>query len=165
MLKYDRIIPNLKKHIAMPILVQTCVNILLSSPTIIISQLTTLPELVLGSDGMLQHSAERIVYSLIFDVHFAEGVKSQIKRSMQETSEIRPNVKHDRELIFGAPKTRPSRNELQYLCSAMILFMVIGQRADFLLWGEDVRHCENEWPTVYLYDNEDNTDLTWSTKI
>lgn len=133
MLGYDRIMSILEKHIAVPILMQTCINVLLSSPTRFISQSTTLPELVLGSDGMLQHSAERIVYSLIFDVHFAEGVKSQIERSMQETSEVRPNVKHDRDLIFGAPKTRPSRKELQYFCSAMILFMVIGQRADFLL--------------------------------
>ncbi|CAF9914494.1 MAG: hypothetical protein ALECFALPRED_009607 [Alectoria fallacina] len=144
------IAPILEKPIAVPILMQICINVLLYSSTKYISELTTLPEVVLGSDEMLQHSAERIVYSLVFDVQFAEGVKSEIKRSMQENSEAQPTSQHDRDLIFEALKTRPSRKELQYFCSAMPLFMVIGQRADFLLWGKDVRHCGNEWPTVYL---------------
>lgn len=41
------------------------------------------------------------------------------------------------------------KKERGLFCCAVVLLAVIGQRADFLRSGDDMRQCVSDWNTVY----------------
>lgn len=43
-----------------------------------------------------------------------------------------------------------SQEERGLFCCAVVLLAVIGQRADYLRSGDDMRQCVSDWNTVYL---------------
>lgn len=43
-----------------------------------------------------------------------------------------------------------NEKETGLFCCAMVLLAIVGQRADYLRSGDDIRQCVSDWPRVYL---------------
>ncbi len=94
---------------------------------------------------------------IILDAKFAIGVKSQVDISMN--AQVHPldftclrvaKKAKARDKVTLRLRELSSPEVSGHFCCAIILLAVIGQRAAYLLSGQDVKHCENEWPDVYL---------------
>lgn len=98
-------------------------------------------------DKIIQHTGDLVIRMIILDEDFAKKLKFQVDRIMR-----------GEDILVAQPKGRAKRGEKRsttqeasgYFCCAMVLLAIIGQRAAYLLSGQDVNHCENEWPDVYL---------------
>ena len=92
----------------------------------------------------MQHTARIILRTAILDVNFAKQLKVQVDRSIVEhANEVEPL---SRELVWKLA----SQEESKFFCCAIVLLAIIGQRAPYLLSGQDVIHFEEEWSHVYL---------------
>ena len=63
---------------------------------------------------------------------------------------MRKNSQYWRDASFETLENLSSRGKVAILLLCYGFFVIIEERADLLLSGNDVRHCEKEWPTVYL---------------
>ena len=148
----------IEKFIAMQNLLRLCLHWLTSNPIQLATlSIGSLPEEPWDLDKLAQHTSDLILRMIILDIKFAKEVKSQIDRSMSveshplDLSVSRP-AKHPKaqdDLKVRLTK-RSSREVSGHFCCAMVLLAIIGERAAYLLSGQDVKHCENEWRDVYL---------------
>ena len=147
-----------EKYIAMPNFLRLCLHWLISNPIQLESlSIGSLPEEPWDLHKLAQHTSDLILRMIILDAKFAKEVKSQVDISMN--AQVHP-------LDFPVPRLakegnaqdgtmaslpEPSNPEVSgHFCCATILLAIIGQRAAYLLSGQDVKRCENEWPDVYL---------------
>ena len=132
-----------RKHIAMPNVIRLCLRWLASNPIRLKSlSIGSFPSQPWDLEKMIQHTGDLIIRMIILDEEFAKKLKFQIDKIMtgEDISGMRPEEWLE----------RSSQEESRYFCCAMVLLAIIGQRATYLLSGQDVTHCENEWPDVYL---------------
>ena len=161
----------MEKHIDMPNLLRMCIHSLLSHPIRFESvSIGSLPQEPLSLDRITQHNADQILRMAILDNKFAEGVRDQIhdtlrsplasvlecaipkkviRKKKHNVEEILDITRDDisRALLTGA---KCSQEETGLFCCAVVLLAVVGQRADYLRSGADIRQCLNDWPTVKL---------------
>ena len=114
-------------------------------------------------NNLVQHTSDLIVRMIILDFDFAEKVKFQIDSS--RNAQAPPLVKKTQN-AQAPPLDKKTQNEdlelweklarrhspeiSGHFCCAMVLLAITGQRAEYLLSGEDVKHCENKLGDVYL---------------
>ena len=160
-----------EKHIDMSNLLRVCIQSLLSHPIHFESVLIgSLPQQPSNLDHITQHNADQILRMAILDNKFAKGVRDQIHdtlsnplASVLQSAIVRKvirkkmpyvedilHMKRDelsRVCLSGA---KCSQEETGPFCCAVVLLAVVGQRADYLRSGADIRQCLNDWPNVNL---------------
>ncbi len=147
-----------EKHIAMPNLLRLCLHWLTSNPIQLESlSIGSLPEEPWDLHKLAQYTSDLILRMIILDAKFAKEVKFQVDTSMN--AQVHPLDSPVLKLVkkakapSGVTLWLPEQSSPEvscHFCCATILLAAIGQRAAYLLSGQDVKHCENEWPDVYL---------------
>ena len=89
-------------------------------------------------EDSVQSAAEAVVRTAILDEKFAEGIKKDVATSWNFT----PHRNY--------PTKRERPQSLVYFCCGVVLLVIVGHRAEYLLSGESIEYCENEWKEVYL---------------
>lgn len=157
----------LKKHIDMPNLLRMCIQSLLSHPIRYESlSIGSLPQNPSGLDHITRHNADQILRMAILDPNFAEGVRARIhnllksplagaleaaKAGRKKSRAKESGVEDDDDILsLWASWFRFSQEETGLFCCAVVLLAVIGQRADYLRSGADMRQSVSDWPTVNL---------------
>ena len=141
----------IEKDIAMLNLARLCLRWLYHNPIHFESLLIgSLPEEPWDLEDFTQHTARNILRTAILDANFARKLKDQIDRSLLQHANERESV--SRKSLWK----RAEKEESRYFCCAIVLLAIIGQRAPYLLSGQDVKHFEEEWSHVYL---------SWRAKI
>ena len=150
------------KYIAMPNLLRLCLHRLVSNPIQSKSlSIGSLPKEPWDIDKLAQHTSDLILRMVILDINFAETIGSEIGRLM--SAQVNPldatisehrvatgkKRQHDHDFPWWLTE-RSSPVESGHFCCTIVLLAIIGQRAGYLLSGQDVKHCVNEWPNVYL---------------
>ena len=134
-----------QKDIAMLNLTRLCLRWLHHNPIHFESlSIGSLPKEPWNLEKFTQHTAKKILRTTILDVKFAKQLKTQVDRSiLEQANEVEP--------FFRGSKLRfASQEESRIFCCAIVLLAIIGQRAPYLLSGQDVKHFEEEWSHVYL---------------
>lgn len=141
-----------EKRIAMPNLLRLCLRWLISNPIHFESLVIgSLPNEPWDLNKLAQHTSDLIVRMIILDFDFAKKVKSQIDSSMN--AQAHPLDKKTQRDLFEWSRTLVEGSSLEvsgHFCCAMVLLAIIGQRAEYLLSGKDVKHCEDKLGDVYL---------------
>ncbi|CAF9923067.1 hypothetical protein IMSHALPRED_005843 [Imshaugia aleurites] len=150
------------KYIAMPNLLRLCLHRLVSNPIQSKSlSIGSLPKEPWDINKLAQHTSDLILRMVILDINFAETIGSEIGRLM--SAQVNPldatisehrvvtgkKRQHDHDLPWWLTE-RSSPVESGHFCCTIVLLAIIGQRASYLLSSQDVKHCVNEWPNVYL---------------
>ena len=95
-------------------------------------------------ENFTQHTAKNILRTAILDANFAKNLKDQVGRlTLQHADE-------GGHLSRQAFQERAGQDESKYFCCATVILAIIGQRAPYLLSGQDFKHFEEEWSHVYL---------------
>ena len=135
----------IEKDIAMLNLARLCLRWLYHNPIHFESlSIGSLPEEPWDLEDFTQHTAKTILRTAILDANFARRLKDQIDRSLLQHANERDSVSRE------SPWERAGKEESRYFCCAIVLLAIIGQRAPYLLSGQDVKHFEEEWSHVYL---------------
>ena len=152
--------PITEKHIDMPNLSRICIQSLLFHPIRFESlSIGSLPQEPSGLDHILQHNTDQILRMAILDSEFAKGVRAQIHGLLTDPLPSAWEASQARKLSSGEPddichiwarRVKCSQEETGLFCCAVVLLAVIGQRADYLRSGDDMRQCVSDWITVYL---------------
>ena len=142
---HDKVKAILQKDMAALNLTRLCLHWLHLNPPIHFQSLPigSLPEEPWDLEKFTQHTAQIILRTAILDANFAKKLKDQVDRSMLEHAD-------EGEPLFGSLDERARQEESKVFCCATVLLAIIGQRASYLLSGQDVKHFEEEWPYVYL---------------
>ena len=139
-----------EKHVAMPNLLRLCLGWLISNPIQFESLVIgSLPNESWDLNQLAQHTSDLIVRMIILDFDFAKEVKLQIDSSLNAQANPLDKKKQDiavYKILVGISSPETSR----HFCCAMVLLAIIGQRAEYLLSGKDVKHCENKLGDVYV---------------
>lgn len=151
-LKRDLISPVLEKHIAMPNLTRLCLRWLIYNPIQFESLVIgSLPNEPWDLNKLAQHTSDLIVRMIILDFAFAKKVKFQIDSSMNAQAHPLDKKTKNKHLELQEKLARRSSLEISgHFCCAIVLLAITGQRAEYLLSGEDVKHCESKLGDVYL---------------
>ena len=132
----------LRKDIATLNLTRLCLRWLYQNPTHFESlSIGNLPEEPWDLESFTQHTVKTILRTAILDANFAKGLKDQVDRSV---------LGHANEGKLPSWEKRARQEESRFFCCATVLLAIIGQRASYLLSGQDVKDFEEEWSHVYL---------------
>ena len=160
-----------EKRIDMSNLLRMCIQSLLSHPIRFKSvSIGSLPQEPSGLDHITQHNADQILRMAILDNEFAKSVRAQIHTLLKNplvaageaalVNKATGKSKHPGVKISGGKRDklgkiltsglRCSLEETRLFCCAVILLAAVGQRADYLRSGADIRQCLNDWPIVNI---------------
>lgn len=78
---------------------------------------------------------------MLLGSEFAKGVNSEFHKAMATYTDKEDDDNKNQKRF---------RSDTTHFCCAIVLLAIIGQRAGYLLSGEDVMYCEREWKDVYL---------------
>lgn len=147
----DELEPIFEKQIAMPNLTRLCLHWLTSNPINFESlSIGSFPKEPWNLEKITQHTADLVVRTAILDVDFAKKLKLQVGRLMGGLAHEATTSRSRHAKIHSKLWKRSSQEESGHFCCAIVLLAIIGQRASYLLSGQDVKHFEEEWPQVYL---------------
>ena len=160
-----------EKHVDMPNLLRMCIQSLLSHPIRFGSiSIGSLPQEPSGLDHIIQHNADQILRMAILENEFAKSIRAQIHNLLKnplagslEAASVKKatrNSKHPGvEISSGkggelskiwTSGLRCSQEETGLFCCGVVLLAAVGQRADYLRSGADIRQCLNDWPVVNI---------------
>ncbi len=143
----DRLPELMAKYVCMPELLKLCL-LFLSYHTVNVQSGPIMPlrSKNFELDQFSQEAAEAIIYAMIADHKFAQIIYSELDSCMTLFLGRRDKVWDQSISILE----RSEMEKSGYFCCAIVLLAIVGKRAAYLLSGEDVEVCENEWRTVYL---------------
>lgn len=140
-----------EKHVAMPNLLRLCLGWLISNPIRFESLVIgSLPNEPWDLNQLAQHTSDLIVRMIILDFDFAKKVRSQIDSSLNAQTHHLDKKKQPKVFLYKILAGEISPEMPGHFCCSMVLLAIIGQRAEYLLSGKDVKHCENKLGDVYL---------------